>query len=137
MAEPPGEIVLSEADELAKERNRDAADRTLLAWIRTSLSLIAFGFGIDRIVNYISPDRHDSLGLSAAVGLSFMALGIYALVDASLHYRRELQMLNEPRYTYESRRSSGIVVAVILAIIGALGFIGILVQAVLRGGSGT
>ena len=122
----------SEADELAKERNRAAADRTLLAWIRTSLSLIAFGFGIDRIVNYIAPSRRDSLGLSAAVGLSFMALGIYALVDASIHYKRELQTLEKPRYTYERRRSSGIVVAVILAAIGALGFIGILVQAVLR-----
>ena len=34
------------ATELTKERNRLAADRTLMAWIRTSLSLIGFGFGI-------------------------------------------------------------------------------------------
>ncbi len=31
--------------ELARERNREAADRTLLAWIRTGLSLIGFGVG--------------------------------------------------------------------------------------------
>ena len=36
-------------NELARERNREAADRTLLAWIRTSLALISFGFGIERI----------------------------------------------------------------------------------------
>ena len=34
------------ATELARERDREAADRTLMAWIRTSLSLIGFGFGI-------------------------------------------------------------------------------------------
>jgi len=132
MAEPLGENSRSDRDELARERNRAAAGRTLLAWIRTSLSLIAFGFGIDRIVNAISPGRH-ALGLSAAVGLAFMALGVYALVDSTLHYRRELQMLDAPRYTYQKRRSSEIVVAVILSVIGALGFVGILTQALLQG----
>jgi uncharacterized membrane protein YidH (DUF202 family) len=34
------------SSELARERTRQAADRTLMAWIRTSLSLIGFGFGI-------------------------------------------------------------------------------------------
>lgn len=126
------ETSYSESNELARERNRAAADRTLLAWIRTSLSLIAFGFGIDRIVTVVAPAHHESLGLSAAVGLSFMALGIYALVDASLHYRRELRMLGQPRYVYATTRSSGIVVAGILAAIGALAFIGILVQALPR-----
>ena len=104
----------------------------MLAWIRTSLSLIAFGFGIDRIINAISPGRH-ALGLSAAVGLAFMALGIYALVDSTLHYRREIEMLDAPRYTYEKRRSSEVVVAVILSVIGALGFLGILLQALVQG----
>ncbi len=44
------EPAISESTELSKERNREAADRTLMAWIRTSLSLIGFGFGIDAIV---------------------------------------------------------------------------------------
>ena len=37
------------ANELARERNREAADRTLLAWIRTSLAMISLGFGIERL----------------------------------------------------------------------------------------
>ena len=37
------------SDELARERNREAADRTLLAWIRTSLAMISLGFGIERL----------------------------------------------------------------------------------------
>lgn len=39
--------------ELAKERNREAADRTLMAWIRTALSLIGFGFGIGKLNAYL------------------------------------------------------------------------------------
>ena len=38
------------ATELAKERNRAAADRTLNSWIRTSLALIGFGFGLSKIL---------------------------------------------------------------------------------------
>ena len=43
----------STTDELARERNRAAADRTLMAWIRTALSLIAFGFSIGKIAEYL------------------------------------------------------------------------------------
>ena len=46
----PAEPTISESTELAKERNREVTDRILMAWIRTSLSLIGFGFGIDAIV---------------------------------------------------------------------------------------
>ena len=41
-------------DNLARQRNRDAAERTLMAWIRTCLSLISFGFGLDKIVAAIN-----------------------------------------------------------------------------------
>ena len=40
---------IDESTQLARERNREAADRTLMAWIWTALSLIGFGFGIDMI----------------------------------------------------------------------------------------
>jgi putative membrane protein len=118
--------------ELARERNREAADRTLLAWIRTSLALIGFGFGVDRIVNAITVGAgHSSTGLTALVGLSVMALGMYAIGSASFDYRRELQLLAQPRYVYVPRKSSALTVAVVLAVVGAVGFIGILVQTLL------
>ena len=43
------EPAIDESTQLSRERNRESADRTLMAWIRTSLSLIGFGFGIDVI----------------------------------------------------------------------------------------
>ena len=36
-------------DELTRERNREAADCTLLAWVRPSLAMISLGFGIERL----------------------------------------------------------------------------------------
>ncbi len=39
--------------DLAKYRSRAATDRTLMAWMRTSLSLIGFGFGIPTLVRTI------------------------------------------------------------------------------------
>ena len=45
--------VTSVANELARERNREAAERTLMAWIRTALSLIGFGFGFGKLDAYL------------------------------------------------------------------------------------
>ena len=54
------------ATELTKERNRLAADRTLMAWIRTALSLIGFGFGIGKVYEYLkSVGIHDTVDPSA------------------------------------------------------------------------
>jgi putative membrane protein len=129
MKNSPGEVEYSATNELAKDRNRAAADRTLLAWIRTSLALIAFGFGIDRIVELLAARSGGApAGLTAIVGLSFMVIGIYAITSASFDYRRALHKLEKGRYTYVPRASSALIVAVVLAVVGAAAFIGVLVQ---------
>jgi putative membrane protein len=119
--------------DLARERNRAAAERTLMAWIRTSLSLIGFGFGIDRIVSAIhslAPAADiNSVRFSRILGLAYISLGIYAMVVAAREHRQELRRIQrQGSYTYTPRRSLGLTVAVAMVCIGVFAFVGILVR---------
>lgn len=127
---PPQDI----ATELAKERNRAAAERTLMAWIRTCLALISFGFGLDRVVAAIARAGNPAgaLGLSRLLGLALVALGTYAMLMAVLEHRDELRRIRRNDYHYRDRRSLGLTVAIALIAIGSVAFLGIVVRAVAR-----
>lgn len=123
--------------QLAKERNRAAAERTLMAWIRTSLALISFGFGIDTVVSAIlslqDSGQVNPARLSRLLGLAFVALGIYALSMAAIEHRRELKHIQrQDMYYYQPRPSLGLQVAIALIAIGVFAFAGIAWQAVMR-----
>ncbi len=121
--------------ELAKERNRAAAERTLMAWIRTSLALISFGFGIDSIVRAVQRSNAsvDAVRLSSILGLAFIALGIYAMIVAAIEHRRELAYVQRSEdYLYRPRRSLALTVATGLVIIGVVAFGGVFAKALWR-----
>lgn len=127
----PPERLKSIANELARERNRAAAERTLMAWIRTCLALIGFGIGIDRIVNaiYFSSDSAEPpTRISQTLGLAFIAIGTLAMVAASFEHYRELERINRGEYTYQARISLGLIVAISLIVIGAIAFVAILTK---------
>jgi putative membrane protein len=119
-------------NELAKERTRAAADRTLMAWIRTALSLIGFGFGIPTIVRTIESTRvaeHiDPHRFSTIVGLSFIGVGIFGMAAALKEHRDMMKRLLRDRYTYESSNTAEIV-GVALLLIGAISFLGVAIKA--------
>ncbi|MDP3480394.1 MAG: DUF202 domain-containing protein [Desulfoprunum sp.] len=75
-----------------------AAERTLLAWTRTSLTLMAFGFVVERFglfVHMLLPQHSEPLqrGLSFWIGLSFIILGALSSAVAVMQYRKVLQTL--------------------------------------------
>ena len=122
MSAQPASVNLT--NELAKERNRAAAERTLMAWIRTSLSLISFGFGVDKVIGAINRSRW---GASARADLSvrlmaiaFIVTGVGALAAATVQHKRILRRLMQDNFTYQHSTSLGIATALALMAIGIL-----------------
>jgi len=103
-----------------------------MAWIRTSLALISFGFGIDSIVLAIqrSQSSINPVRLSAMLGLAFVALGTYAMIVAAFEHRKELRYIEQSEaYLYRPRRSLALTVAIGVVAIGVTAFAGILLKA--------
>ena len=94
-------------NELARERNREAADRTLLAWIRTSLALISFGFGIERLGQAALGLDGDAAGFSPlktrVAGATLIILGVVATLAGIWEHRHVLRSISDAHYRYAER----------------------------------
>jgi putative membrane protein len=112
-----------------------AAERTFLAWIRTGLALMGFGFVVARFGLFLrelaavqkipQPLSH---GTSLWLGLGLVALGVVLNVAALVRYRRYLKdlaagILPQPKARLES------LVAVALTVLGLATILSLLVVA--------
>lgn len=78
-----------------------AAERTLLAWLRTGLTVMALGFVIARFGLFVqlialqSPaaNVHTHNQLSAALGIAFVLAGTVASLVATIQHRRFVRTL--------------------------------------------
>jgi putative membrane protein len=113
-------------NELAKERNRAAAERTMMAWIRTCLSLISFGFGLDKIIGAINRSRFDGSAHASMsvrlVAIGFVLIGILAMAAATRQHLRMLKLIRRDDFVYVDQRSITVFTAIALTIIGIAAF---------------
>lgn len=99
-----------------------AAERTLLAWTRTSLTLMAFGFVIERFglfVQMLKPHMIMQRGLSFWIGLSFIILGAVSSTLAIVQYRKVLKTLHPAEIPVGYLVNLIVVTNLIVAILGA------------------
>jgi putative membrane protein len=108
-------------------RVRFAAERTLLAYVRTGLALMGFGFVVARFGLFlreaaaagqgISPIR--SPGASLVIGTGLVALGVFVTILAAREHARILRDIERGGAYTAPRWSLGMAVAWALAAIGA------------------
>jgi putative membrane protein len=89
-------------NELAKERSRAAAERTLTAWIGNCLALIGFGVSFDQIAGAIRPSLPIALGLTEQsiqpLSLLFIGVGLLLLLMALVQHQIALRALEQEEY---------------------------------------
>jgi putative membrane protein len=92
-------VSANESTLLAVDRTRLAHDRTLMAWVRTSTSLISFGFTIYKFFQYMQEQNqgahnHRMLG-PRQFAVLMISVGILALVFATIQHRRDMVTLRK------------------------------------------
>ncbi len=117
-------------NELAKERNRASYDRTLMAWIRTAISLIGFGFAIAKSYEYIQMEEMESSGrfidqfhAPLWFGISFIVLGMICISGGVIQHVKLVKQISSGQFTYGESRPLAKVVALILLVIGIFALI--------------
>ena len=111
---------------LAVDRTRLAHDRTLMAWVRTSTSLISFGFTIYKFFQYL----HEQQGTQSRgrfgprqYATLMIIIGIVALMLSTFQHRRDMKALrvHYPEVPY----SLATVLAGLISILGVLALLAV------------
>lgn len=110
-----------------------AAERTFLAWIRTGLALMGFGFVVARFAVFLREIALGSPGhathtptLSLWTGTSLIAIGVAVEVAAVLNHIRVINRMNRGQDIVGRPVFTAVVLALALAMVGLLMAIGLL-----------
>ena len=121
---------LETSDILALDRTRMAAERTLMAWVRTALSMIGFGFTIYKFLQVIQEQSTLPVLRPQAprnLGLTLTGIGTFAVIIACVQYWQYITKLR-PDQPYKPWDLT-FVVACLIAFLGLLVFGSIMFRA--------
>lgn len=102
-----------------------AAERTLLAWIRTGLALMGFGFVVARFGLFLqelaavgSVSSAQSYGLSLWFGTALIAMGVLVNLFAGWQHARLVKELDRGGPTHARPAAPAVAIALFLALVG-------------------
>jgi len=102
-----------------------AVERTLLAWIRTGLAMMGFGFVVARFglflreLGTVAPNIPvKSTGFSLWTGTALVLAGVVVNAASTAQYLRTIRDLNEGRDATGRPSTLAVVLAIVLCVIG-------------------
>lgn len=102
-----------------------AAERTLLAWIRTGLALMGFGFAIARFglfLRQIQASQNATIihtsRVSPLTGVTLILLGILVNITASINYVRIIRQLSAGIWIPGRVSRTAVGLGILLAVLG-------------------
>jgi putative membrane protein len=131
MSSPRPRPLTGATNELAKERNRAAAERTLTSWIGNCLTLISFGVAFDQIYQTWQTrliDRQVAISIQTArtMGLLFIAMGLGLLGLALAQHRLMIKTIEDEAYILSSVSAMNRLAVSAILLFGLAGIITIL-----------
>src|SRR5512137_1252159 len=111
---------------LALDRTQMASERTLQAWVRTALSMIAFGFTLYKFLQAMQAQSTVPVLLPNAprnVGLALVGIGTFAVVVACIQHWQYMKKLrpDQPYWPWDLAS----IVAILIGLLGILIFVSI------------
>jgi putative membrane protein len=110
-------------DILAMDRTRMAAERSLMAWVRTALSMITFGFTIYKFMQFIREEGQAAVAHPNAprnFALVLIGIGTFAVIVACVQHVKYVRTVR----TEQGKGSWDLafIVACLIALLGLLVF---------------
>lgn len=101
---------MAEQEKKGNPSDHLANERTLLAWTRTSIGIMAFGFVVVKFSLFVKQISLvlgkeyaiHSRGISALVGILLVAVGAVTTVFSYIRYKRTEKQLKEGTYNHSS-----------------------------------
>ena len=101
---------MSEPNKPDTSREHLANERTFLAWIRTSIGIMVFGFVVVKFALFVKQismmlgEEHivPSKGYSGIIGIVLVVMGTLTTILSYISYKRTEKQIDEGNYTHSS-----------------------------------